>query len=278
MRVAVVGLGAMGSRIAARLLDHGHELVVWNRDAAKAEPLVAQGATAAESPSAAASAVEAAITMVTDPDALAAVTEGEAGVVAGLPEDGFLIQMSTVSPEATERLGAAAGGRFLDSPVRGSIGEVESGTLEIFVGGREALVERARPLLAELGDVFPVGGVGAGTAAKLVANAALVDVIVSLGEALAVGQRLGLDREIVFKVLSSTPLAATAERRRASVESGDYAPRFALHLARKDGDLILAAAGDDLRLTRAARDWLAEAEESGLADADYSAVLARILA
>src|SRR5919202_238535 len=179
----------MGSRIAARLLDHGHELVVWNRDAAKAEPLVAQGATAAESPSAAASAAEATLTMVTDPDALVAVTEGDAGVVAGLAEDGFLIQMSTVSPEATERL--------------------------------------------------------------------------------------GLDREIVFKVLSSTPLAATAERRRTSVESGDYPPRFALHLARKDGDLILAAAGDDLRLTRAARDWLAEAEESGLADADYSAVLAR---
>ena len=275
MRVAVVGLGAMGSRIAARLLDHGHEVVVWNRDAAKAEPLVRRGSSAAESPRAAAAAADVTIVMVADPAALAAVTEGDDGVVAGLGE-GVLVQMSTVSVHATNRL-AASTDALVDAPVLGSVSEVEAGTLNIFAGGRPELVERVRPVLSGLGNVIEVGGVGAGTAAKLVANTTLVGVIAVLGEALAVGQRLGLERDTVFEVLGVTALASQAERRRAAVESGEYPPRFALRLARKDADLILAAAGEDLRATKGARDWLAEADDAGLGDDDYSAVLARML-
>lgn len=275
MRVAVVGLGAMGSRIAARLLDHGHDVVVWNRDASKAEPLVARGAAAAASPREAAAAAELTITMVTDPNALQAVTEGDDGAVAGLGE-GTLIQMSTVSPEATRRLAELAGS-LLDAPVLGSISEVEQGTLKVFASGPDELVERFRPLLAELGEVHHVGEVGAGTAAKLVANTTLVGIVAVLGEAIAVGERLGLDRGSVFEILGVTPLAQQAERRREAIEAGEYPSRFALRLARKDADLVLSAAGDDLRATKAARDWLADAEQAGLGDADYSAVLARIL-
>ena len=277
MKVGVVGLGAMGSRIAARLLDHGHDVVPWNRDPAKAEPLVARGAAAADSPRAAAARSEVTITMVSDPAAVAAVTEGEDGAVAGLG-DGVLVQMSTVSPASTERLvSVAAAGALLDAPVLGSISEVEQGTLKIFAGGPAGLVERVRPVLGELGDVLHVGDLGAGTAAKLVANTTLVGVVAVLGEALAVGQRLGLARDEVFDVLGVTALAQQAERRREALERGEYPPRFALRLARKDADLILEAAGSDLRATKAAREWLAEAEDAGLADADYSAVLARIL-
>ena len=213
--------------------------------------------------------------MVTDPAALAAVTEGEDGVVAGLG-DGVLVQMSTVSPEATRRVAALASS-LVDAPVLGSISEVEQGTLKIFAGGAPELVDRVRPLLEQLGTVVDVGEVGAGTAAKLVANTTLIGVIAVLGEALAAGERLGLDRSTVFDVLATTPLAQQAERRREAIESGEFPPRFALRLARKDGDLVLEAAGDDLRTTKAGRDWLAEAEAAGLGDADYSAVLARIL-
>jgi len=277
VNVAVIGLGAMGSRIAARLLDDGHTVTVWNRDGSKAEPLVARGAHAAETPAEAARAAEAAIVMVSDPGALAAVTEGDDGAAAGLVERSTLIQMSTVSPAATERLAALVPGRLLDAPVLGSLSKVESGTLKVFAGGPEELLERNRRLLSQLGEVLHVGDVGAGTAAKLVANTTLVGVVSVLGEALAVGERLGLSRGTTFDVLGVTPLAQQAERRRDAIESGDYPPRFALRLARKDAELVLAAAGDDLRATKAARDWLAEAEDAGLADADYSAVLARIL-
>ena len=278
MRVAVVGLGAMGSRLADRLLEHGHDVVVWNRDGAKAEPLSDRGASVAKTAAAAAADAEATITMVTDPQALAAVTEGTDGVAAGLAVGATLIQMSTVSPDATVRLAdLLPEGALLDSPVLGSLSEVEAGTLQIFAGGPAELVERRRPLLEELGTVNHVGPVGAGTAAKLVANTTLVGVIAALGEAIAVADALGLERAVAFEVLGVTPLAAQAERRREAFESGDYPPRFALRLARKDADLVLAAARRELKVTRAAREWLAEAEEAGAGDEDYSAVLARIV-
>ena len=279
--VGVVGLGAMGSRIARRLGAAGHELVVWNRDPAKAESLVAAGALAAATPADAARRAEAVITMVADPPALVDVTEGTDGVVGGLGKGTTLIQMSTVGPDSTSRLAALLPAEaLLDSPVLGSVAEVESGTLSVFLGGAPEPVEHWLPVLSTLGTVFHLGPVGAGTAAKLVANTALVGVIGILGEALALAERLGLSRDAAFEVLGKTALAGQAERRRSAVESGEYPPRFALYLARKDADLILEAAakkGLELRLTKAADEWLAEAENAGLGDKDYSAVLARIL-
>jgi 3-hydroxyisobutyrate dehydrogenase-like beta-hydroxyacid dehydrogenase len=280
-KVGVVGLGAMGSRIARRLSDAGHELVVWNRDPVKAQPLVEAGAVAAASPADVARRVEAAITMVADPRALVDVTEGPEGVVAGVGEETTVIQMSTVGPESISRVASLLpDDALLDSPVLGSVSEVESGTLNVFVGGPLELAERWESLLSTLGTTLRVGPVGAGTAAKLVANTTLVGVIGVLGEALALADGLGLSRQAAFDVLGRTALASQAERRRSAVESGDYPPRFALYLARKDADLILEAAartGTELRLTNAAREWLADAEEAGLGEADYSAVLARIL-
>ena len=279
--VGVVGLGAMGSRIARRLSDAGHELVVWNRDPARAEPLVAAGALAAATPADVAKRVEAVITMVADPRALVDVTEGPEGVVAGVGESTTLIQMSTVGPDSISRLAALLPDEaLLDSPVLGSVAEVEAGTLNVFVGGSPEPFEHWQSLLSTLGTVLHLGPVGAGTAAKLVANTTLVGVIGILGEALALAETLGLSREAAFEVLGKTALADQAERRRAAVESGEYPPRFALYLARKDADLILEAAekaGIELRLTKGAREWLADAEAAGLGDADYSAVLARIL-
>jgi 3-hydroxyisobutyrate dehydrogenase/2-hydroxy-3-oxopropionate reductase len=164
--------------------------------------------------------------------------------------------------------------------VLGSISEVESGTLNVFVGGQPELAERWRPLLSTLGTVLRVGQLGAGTAAKLVANTTLVGAVDVLGEAIAVGDALGLSRTTTFAVLGKTPLAEQAERRRPAIESGDYPTRYALYLARKDAALIVEAAakaGIELRVTEASRAWLAEAEEAGLGAADYSAVLVRIL-
>jgi len=271
----------MGSRIVRRLSDAGHELVVWNRDPARTEPLVAAGALAAATPADVAKRVEAVITMVADPRALVDVTEGPEGVLAGVGESTTLIQMSTVGPDSISRLAALLPDEaLLDSPVLGSVAEVEAGTLNVFVGGSPEPFEHWQPLLSTLGTVLHLGPVGAGAAAKLVANTTLVGVIGILGEALALAETLGLSREAAFEVLGKTALADQAQRRRAAVESGEYPPRFALYLARKDADLILEAAekaGIELRLAKGAREWLADAEAAGLGDADYSAVLARIL-
>jgi 3-hydroxyisobutyrate dehydrogenase/2-hydroxy-3-oxopropionate reductase len=271
----------MGSRIARRLLDTGHELFVWNRDAAKCAPLVELGATQAASPAQAAMRADAVVTMVSDPTALREVAEGQDGAAAGITAEKTLIQMSTVGTAEALRLAEMlAPGSLLDAPVLGSVTEVESGTLTILVGGPKPVIERCRPLLSALGSVVWVGPIGAGSSAKLVANTALLGVVGVLGEALALANQLGLSRDSAFEVLAATPLAAQASRRRPSIERSEYPPRFALSLARKDADLILdtaRASGTDLRLTAAARAWFAEAEDAGLGDRDYSAVLERMV-
>ena len=277
--VAVIGLGRMGSRMARRLLDAGHELIVWNRTLEKAQPLVELGATA-ENPADATRRADATIIMVADPQALQDVTEGPDGVAAGASEATTVIQMSTVSPAATARLASLlepAGAGLLDSPVLGSLTEVESGTLKVFAGGPDELVERWTPLLSVLGSVIRVGPIGAGTAAKLVANSTLLGALGVLGEALAVGQKLGLLREVTFEVLAATPIAAQAERRRPAIESGEFPQRFALRLALKDATLIVEASGTELRVVEAVREWLAEANEASWGDKDYSALLAWML-
>jgi 3-hydroxyisobutyrate dehydrogenase-like beta-hydroxyacid dehydrogenase len=281
-RVAVVGLGSMGSRMAARLLAAAHEVVVWNRTAERAAPLVEAGATAASSPGDAARRTDVVITMVADPAALRAVTTGPEGVVAGVVESTTVIEMSTVGPAAVAQLAQTLppGARLLDAPVLGSLAEAEGGTLRIFVGGPAPLVEEWTPLLSVLGSPHHVGPLGAGAAAKLVANTTLFGALGVLGEALGLAEGLGLPREVAFEVLAATPIAAQAERRRASVESGEYPTRFSLSLARKDADLAAeaaAAVGVDLRLAEAARSWLREAEEADWGDEDYSALLAGIL-
>jgi 3-hydroxyisobutyrate dehydrogenase-like beta-hydroxyacid dehydrogenase len=279
--VGMVGVGAMGSRIARRLLDAGYEVVVWNRTSEKTQPLVDAGAGPERTPAELTRRSDAVITMVADPAALKAVTEGSEGIVAGADHELTLLEMSTVGLHAIAEIESvlpkAMG--LLDAPVLGSLSEAESGALQIFVGGQARLFERWRPLLSELGSPLHVGPLGTGAAAKLVANSTLLGVLGVLGEALALADALGLARDAAFEVLSKTPMAAQAERRRPSLDSGDYPPRFRLSLARKDADLIVdaaAAVGADLRLAAAARTWIAEAEEAGLADADYSAVLAYI--
>lgn len=281
--VAVVGLGGMGARVAHRLLDAGHELVVWNRTPAKAEPFVDLDAVVARSPAAAARRAEAVITIVADPEALREVTEGPDGAAAGASQATTVIQMSTVSPAAVSRLESVlkpTGVGLLDSPVLGSLTEVESGTLKVFAGGPEELVERWTPLLSVLGTVVHVGPVGAGTAAKLVANSTLLGVLAVLGEALALAKRLGLSQEVAFEVLAATPVAAQAERRREAVESGEFPLRFSLSLALKDAELIreaAEAAGADPKVAAAARAWFEEATKASWGDRDYSAILAWIL-
>lgn len=279
--IAFIGLGAMGEPMARRLLDAGHGLSVWNRTRSKAEGLGAAGARVAASPADAARGTELAITMVRDPAALEAVAGGTEGVLAGLGAGSLLVEMSTVGPEAVLELAGRLprGARLVDAPVLGSISEGAEGTLRIFVGGEEALVERARPVLAVLGEPVHVGPLGSGAAAKLVANSTLLGVLALLGEAIALGDGLNLSRDALWDVLDVTPLAAQAERRRPALEEGSSTPRFTLSLARKDADLILSAASDagvELRLAAAARSWLAEAEGAGLGELDYSAVLARI--
>jgi 3-hydroxyisobutyrate dehydrogenase-like beta-hydroxyacid dehydrogenase len=281
--IAFLGLGGMGSRMAARLLEAGHDLIVYNRTPERARALVEAGATAADSPAEAAGAAELVITMLADPAALRAVTEGDRGLAGGLTSDSTVIEMSTVGPAEIERLRQLLpeGTGLLDSPVLGSLNEAQTGTLRLFVGGPAELAERWMPLLEALGTPMYAGELGAGASAKLVANSTLFGVLGVLGEAVALGDALGLSRAVTLGVLAASPVAQQAERRAAFLER-DETPerRFALALARKDVGLVLAAAteaGLDLPVAGAADSWLERAEREGRGDEDYSAVLSTII-
>lgn len=280
--LAVIGLGAMGARFAGRFLEAGHEVIVWNRTPEKAEELVSRGASAATSPAEAARNAEAVVTVVSDPEALRAVTEGPDGIAAGANASTTVIEMSTVGPRAVRWLETAlpSGVGLLDAPVLGSLSEVESGTLLVFVGGPRRLVERWIPLFGTLGSVFVAGPLGSGAAAKLVANASLVGTLALLGETIALADRLGLGRRLTMDILAKTPLGLASKRRREQLETDTYPLRFRLALARKDAELIQEAAAEahaDARVLEAAATWFADAEEAGLGDEDYSTVLRRII-
>jgi len=226
--------------------------------------------------------VDVVVTMLTDPAALAAVSEGEGGFAPALYPGQTLVEMSTVGPAALARLRGALpeGVGAVDAPVLGSLDEAGRGGLVIFVAGAAEDVDRVEPILSELGTPLRVGAPGSGAAAKLVANSTLFGVLAALGESLALADGLGLDRAAAFEVLAHTPLAAQAERRREAVEAGSYPKRFALSLARKDAALVVdaaMAAGVDLRVAPAALAWLADAERAGAGDSDYTAVLETIV-
>jgi 3-hydroxyisobutyrate dehydrogenase/2-hydroxy-3-oxopropionate reductase len=280
-RVAWIGLGAMGARMARRLASAGHDLTVWNRTPDRADLLAGTRARVAATPAEAVRGVDAVLVMLADPAALREVTEGPAGVAAAVGPGTTVVDMSTVGPIAVARLLEVLpqGVTLLDAPVLGSLAEADAGTLTLLVGGTATAVAEMRPVLSLLGQLIHLGPTGAGASAKLVANFTLLGTVAMLGEALAMADGLGLQREVTWRVLAHTPLAAQASRRRPVVESGTFAPRFTLGQARKDADLIVVAAGaagTDLPLARAAQAWLAGAEAAGLGALDYTAVLGHI--
>jgi 3-hydroxyisobutyrate dehydrogenase-like beta-hydroxyacid dehydrogenase len=281
-KIAFLGLGQMGAPMAARLLEAGHHVTVWDRTPGRAAPLVGRGAVAAASPAQAVAGVDVAITMLATPDALEQVVFGEEGLALALGPGQVFIDMSTVGPRTVGEVRARLpeGVSMVDAPVRGSVPEATAGRLHVFVGAAGDDFERVRPILASLGDVRHVGEPGSGAAMKLVVNSTLGASIVAFGEALALGMSLGLDRGPVLDVLAESPIGPAVVTKRAMVEADSYPPSFKLRHAAKDMRLVAEAgeaAGLDLREASAARGWLEEAAGEGAADLDYAAVVATIL-
>ena len=169
---------------------------------------------------------------------------------------------------------------MVDAPVRGSIREASKGELIILVGAEQDDLARVRPIIEVLGSVRHIGGPGSGAAMKLVVNSTLGATIAAFGEALALGDSLGLDRVALLDALADTPIGSTVTSKRTNVESGRYPPRFKLGLAAKDMRLATEAAvsaGRDLKVARAVLGWFEQATDEGSGDLDYGAVVATIV-
>jgi 3-hydroxyisobutyrate dehydrogenase-like beta-hydroxyacid dehydrogenase len=280
-KIGFLGLGEMGTPMASRLLRAGHHLTVWNRTAERTAPLAQEGAAVASSPAKAAVGADFVITMLATPEALEQVLFGAAGLAPALSPGQILIDMSTVGLDEVRSVAARLpkGASLVDAPVRGSVPQATSGRLEVFVGATDESYERVRPILETLGTVRHTGGPGSGAAMKLVANLALGAAIVTLGEALSLGDSLELKRDVLLDVLADSPIGPIVKAKRANVESGQFAPSFKLRHAAKDLRLVTEAAADrgrDLKQARANRAWLDEAAERGASDLDFSAVVATI--
>ena len=250
MHVGIAGLGRMGAAMAARLTEVGHDVSGWNRSAAKAKPLAADGVTIVESPTVLAARADAIITMLTDAAAIDAVYDGPAGLLSG-PVDGKLfIDMSTVRPQTAITLAAkvrAKGAAFVECPVGGTTGPARQGKLIGLMGAEPADAARARPLLAELcRRLEHVGPVGAGAVMKLAINMPLMVYWQALGETLSLCRDVAIDPARLIDLFADTSGGPNVLKVRGAaiadmLEGGDGGPAtFDIDSCRKDLRIMLA--------------------------------------
>jgi 3-hydroxyisobutyrate dehydrogenase len=280
MKVAFLGLGIMGSRMSERLLRSGFDLTVWNRTAGRGEGLKALGAREAGSPGEAAAEADAAITMLADPASVEEVA-WKHRLLDRLRPGTIYIDMTTVSPETSRKIGAACFERgigFLDAPVTGSKPAAASGELLLMVGGEPSTLDRARPILAPMSKkIVHMGPVGMGSLMKLINNLSMAGAMEALFEGLTLGRRGGLSREAMMEVLTSGALASPLVRLKGeAVLKEDFQPLFALKHMAKDIRLAVEAArgvGLEVPVTMLLSRLFSEGEARGLGEEDYAALV-----
>ena len=278
--VGFVGLGAMGGRMAKRLLDAGHRVVGYNRTAEKARALVAAGLVLEKSPRAVAEGVDAVLSMVTDDKALRAIALGPDGVIAGLRPGAVWAEMSTVSPEVTRELGAAItarGAALIDAPVSGSPITLEAGQLSFMVGGDPAALEKVRSCLLAIGPTIThVGELGLAVTMKIATNLGLAVQMLAFSEAVVLAEKAGIARERAVEVLLKSVIASPMIKYRGPFVLGMPAEAlFDVNMAQKDLGLALSmgrALGVPLPSVALVDELLSAARGLDLADYDFAVV------
>jgi 3-hydroxyisobutyrate dehydrogenase len=281
MNIGVAGLGAMGAAIAARLIEVGHQVTVWNRSAGKTKPLADSGATVAATPAAVAAASEAVITIITDGAAIDAVYLGPAGLLSGDVKGKLFIEMSTVRPSVETELARKVRGKgavFVECPVGGSTTPARQGKLLGLMGAEPADAARAKPILDQLcRKVEHCGPVGTGASMKLAINLPLMVAWQAYGEAFAIARDVGWEPKRLLDLFvesngANNALKTRAEMIVAMLEGRDPGPTtFSIANGLKDLRTMVetgAAKGADMPATKAALAGFEEANESGLGGGD----------
>lgn len=276
--IGFIGMGHMGSHMVPRLIAAGYHLTVYDRTREKAQAIA--GAVVAETPREAAAHSEVIISIVTDDAALEEVMLGQDGVLAGTHAGSVIIDMSTISPRASRHLFQAAraqGVAMIDAAVSGSVPQVEQGSLIIFVGGEQETYQQCKPILGILGQsTFYMGPSGMGTTMKLVVNTLLGLGMQALAEAIALGEKAGLEKEVLLDVLGQTAVLTAGQKSKLdNVRREQYPTQFALSLQHKDLRLILNEADEisvSMPTTAVALQMYTAALTKGM-DADFSIMI-----
>jgi 3-hydroxyisobutyrate dehydrogenase-like beta-hydroxyacid dehydrogenase len=281
--VGFLGMGIMGSRMAANLQRAGFAVTAWTRTEGKAAAWAAanEGARAAATPAEAAADADVVISMVVDGPQVEAILLGEDGAATAARPGTLFIDMSTIAPADARRIGEALAQRdlgFVDAPVTGSSPRAEDGTLTIMAGGEDAAFARARPLLEAMGEtIVHVGALGHGQTIKLINNAVAAANAATLAQALVMGSATGVDLEALEQILAAGSGSSTMVTLKARpMREHDYATLFKTEHMLKDVRLCLEeaqAAGVPFPAASSARDALVAAMGRGYADADFAALL-----
>lgn len=284
--ITFIGLGLMGSRMAANLLDHlnadsaTHTFTVWNRSPEKAEPLALQGAIIADSPIDAVKNADLVYTMLTQPSVVEALMLGS--VLEAMSNNALWVDCTTTNPRFAKQCAMAAQAhnvRFLEAPVAGSTPHAEGGQLLFIVGGNTDDLAAVQSHLDVMGRATNhVGEIGMGNSFKLVVNHLLGTSMVAIAEALTFGEALGLERDTLLNTLVGSAVAPPfLAFKHPKLESGDYSPQFPLRLMHKDLHMTALAAfeaGVTMPMNNAAETIYAMAERNGHAEDDFSAIYA----
>jgi 3-hydroxyisobutyrate dehydrogenase-like beta-hydroxyacid dehydrogenase len=282
MRVALVGTGRMGSAMGIRVADAGHDLMVFNRTRSRCEEVALRtGAQVADTCREAAEFAEVCLVSLADDAAVTATYLADDGLIAGLQPGAVVCDLSTVAP-ATIRgltpLVAQKGATLIDTPVSGSVSVVESGTLTVMVGGDQAALDRARPVLESFAkSIFYLGDIGAGATMKLVVNSLVHSLNVAVSEALVFAEKAGLERQAVYDIFEAGAAGApyVKYKRAAFLQPGEVPVAFSLDLVAKDQELIHDLAeqtGARMDQAEASRKLVAEALQAGMGERDISEV------
>lgn len=284
-RIGFIGLGAMGKPMAINLAKAGFPVTVWNRTRAKSEEVAKQGAKIASSPRELAAASDVVITMIFDDAALEAVTAGKDGALAGLARGSILVEMSTVSPEASERAARAAGERgatMLRSPVIGSVQAAEAGKLIILISGDKSAFESCRGISSAMGQrIHYVGGAEEARYLKLMHNTMVGVSNQMLAEALVFGEKLGLDWGVMCELLLNSFVTSPFVTFKLGMitdmlTKGDYRVAATTRLIAKDLDLALGIAkrqGIPMPVASLTRQFISVLEAKGKGEMDYIVLL-----
>lgn len=280
MKVGFIGLGIMGSRMAANLQKAGYGLKVYNRTRGKAQQLLDNGAEWAATPKEAGRNVEILITMLENPDVVEKVATGKDGFLDAMAENSLWIDSSTVNPSFSKRMAEIARSkniRFLDAPVSGSKKPAEEAQLLFLVGGETKDFEEAKPLFEKMGkDAVHIGENGKGSAMKIMINQLLGQGMLAFSESLNLGMAMGIDKKMGMDILLKTPVTAPIlDMFRYRIENDDYEPNFPLKHLQKDLHLFTETAyelGQPSPLTSTAKEVYGLAKHKKMADLDFAAV------
>lgn len=280
MKITFIGLGIMGSRMAANLLKNGVAVTVWNRSPSPMEELKAQGAKTAPSANEAVPEADVVFSMLSNPEAVEQVFLEDGAALSHMKDNAIWVDCSTVNPSFSLRAAQAAaktGIRFMDAPVAGTKPQAENAELVFFVGAEKGLLEEVQPYLNRMGNkVLHIGETGKGASFKMLVNIMLAQSMAIFSEAVLLGEKMGLSKAFLLNVIPNLAVSAPFTKAKAEmVRKDDYEVQFPLELMHKDLHLAALTAYEmkqPLYLANVAKELYAEASKKGLGRLDFATI------